>query len=138
MKIDWNKVKSEYASNLKLTHRDLAIKHGVSERQVSEHATKENWTELRSKTSEKIQEKLPEKLGEKMAEIKARHAGIGKMFQGIGVQKLQEIKPTEFREAMDITINGVKIEREATDLEKDRPIAIQINFGSKEVEEWAT
>ena len=142
MKIDWNKAKSEYASNPKLTHRDLAIKYSVSERQVDEHAIKENWTELRGKTSEKVQEKLPEKLGEKIAEIKARHAGIGKMLQVIVVESISEnrgkFKPKNLFEAKEAIATGVRIEREATDLEKDKPIAIQINFGSKEVEEWAT
>lgn len=61
-KIDWRKMRVEYARDLTASHRSLAIKYGVSPTMVSKRAAEENWTQTRKDYSEKVvQEMLQER-----------------------------------------------------------------------------
>lgn len=72
MAVDWLKIKTEYI-NGNVSQRDLAAKYGVTLRQISNHATAEQWVLERQshldKLSTEIQRKADEKTIESESEI---------------------------------------------------------------------
>lgn len=76
-KLKWEKLEKEYIST-KISYRDLAKKHKISERQVMRHGSEHNWVEKRqqyvSKVSAEVEKSLIQNETDKtVAELK----GIG-------------------------------------------------------------
>jgi len=150
-KIDWQKIRTDYTTNAQETLLSLAGKYNVHVDTLKKRAAKEDWTRLRQETAQLIHQKTTEKVTDQIAEVNARHVNYGKMLQGIAGKSLidekdengqvtrEGLKPSNFEQARLGLLAGVEIERKALDIEKsgNQPIAIQINFGSPEVDEWA-
>lgn len=142
MNYDWLKIKSYYISREDISYADLTTKFGVSETAIKEHqkTLSENWPEIRKIVAAKVSQRLPEKLGENIADVTARHAKIGRAMQQKGLEALQSvsIEPKETFMVKEYLKDGVKIEREALNIEKQSPIiGIKIEFANEEIEEWA-
>lgn len=71
-KVDWRKMKAEYASNLTVTHRSLAEKYGVSSTIVSKRAAEENWSQARKDYSEKVVQQMLQASAGATAQVLAR------------------------------------------------------------------
>lgn len=65
--MNWKKLKAEYIAG-GISYRELAEKHGVSFHTLRKIAAKENWRELRDKTSAKAATKIVEIESDKQAE----------------------------------------------------------------------
>lgn len=146
-KIDWLKAKMDYISNPQETYLSIAGRYNVSHQTVKDRALVENWTKSRLDTLQIADKKATEKVANKIADVNARQAGIGVAMQGMAIKAIQEkdangnpvIKPKTTDDVRLLALTGVTIERKALNIEKEgnQPVAIQINFGSPEVEEWA-
>jgi len=146
--IDWAPIKSDYISNPQETLTNLAVKYDINYGTLSQKANDDKWTELREETQKKAQDKTIEKLTDKIAAVNARHANLGIALQNISVNAIKEvdekgepkIKAKSVEEVRLLAQTGVEIERKALNIEKEgnTPVAIQINFGSPEVNEWST
>lgn len=147
-KIDWQIIRTEYTSNPQETLLSLAGKYNVHVDTLKKRAAKEDWTKLRQDTAQLIHQKTTEKVADKIASVNARQAGLGVALQGMAIKAIQEknedgtpkIQAKSVDEVRLLALTGVTIERKALNIEKEgnQPIAIQINFGSPEVDEWAT
>jgi uncharacterized protein YjcR len=128
MKIDWLSAKKDYLLNSKLSYADVAKKYGVSKLSVNKMAQKEKWQDARKKTLTKVNQELAENIGNKLAEVKVRHANLGKLLQEKGLNKIKKGKsiPKNFDDARKAIDTGVKIERDALDL--DKPAIPTINI----------
>jgi LysM repeat protein len=127
-KIKWIKAKTDYIKDETQSFESISKKYGVSVTAVKVRASKDGWVKLRKQTLQKVNQKLPEKLGNELAEIKARHARLGRILQGKGYQKISKQKavPQDFDDARRAIETGVKIEREALDLNKNTPPMVNI------------
>lgn len=146
-KINWLKAKMDYISNPQETYLSIAGRYRVNHQTVKKKALRENWTRARLNTLQMVDKKATEKVGNKIADVNARQAGIGVAIQGMAIKAMQEknaqgnpvIKPKTTDDIRLLALTGVTIERKALNIEKEgnQPVAIQINFGSPEAEEWA-
>ncbi len=142
-KISWSKALIEYISDETTSYTSIAAKYGVSVQAVKKRASKEKWQNLRTNTIQKVDQKLPEKLGEQIAQVNAKHAKIGRLLTTKGIKAIKKglLTPRNFYEAKDSIKDGIKIERDALNIQ-DRsqpPIAIQINFvgvPQEEINKW--
>ena len=141
-KISWSKALIDYLSDETSSYSSIAKKYGVSVQAVKKRAANERWQDLRSKTIQKVDQKLPEKLGEEIAQVNVKHAGIGRTLTNKGIKAMEEHKlaPKNFDEAKESIKDGIKIEREALNIQDKQPpsIAIQINFTNSQIDEWAS
>lgn len=103
MAVDWKKIKREYIKG-GITQRELAEKHGVTLRQISNHATSEGWVrereQRRDKLSTEIQQKADEKIAENESEVLAIKSRLKlKMYQQIEkrMESVDEADGQEFR-----------------------------------------
>lgn len=142
-KISWSKALIEYISNETSSYASIARKYGVSLQAVKQRASKEKWQNLRTTTIQKVDQKLPEKLGEEIAQVNAKHAKIGRMLTKKGIKAINQHKftPKNFDEAKESIKDGVRIERDALNIQdRDQPpVAIQINFvgvPQEEINKW--
>lgn len=140
-KINWVRALVDYIYDVTASYASIASKYGVSLQAVKKRASRDGWQELRRKTIQKVNQGLPEKVGETLAEVNARHAQIGIELQKMAADAIESgrVQPRTFNEARQMLVDGVKIERDALNLDQipRQPQAVQINFGSQEVEEWA-
>lgn len=58
--IHWEKIKAEYVQGA--FPKDIALKYGITAKQVSLKACKEGWNALKTRLAEKVQENLQEKI----------------------------------------------------------------------------
>jgi FKBP-type peptidyl-prolyl cis-trans isomerase (trigger factor) len=139
-KINWSAALTKYLMDQSLSYADIAKEFGLSTKAVANQAKKENWPKLRQETYQKIIQKLPEKISEEAVEANKRHLQIAKVFQSKGLEVLKEKLPETFTEAKETIKDGIELERKALGLniEQKQPIAVQVNFVSKEIEDWAT
>lgn len=145
--IDWQPIKTEFLADQKVTLAFLAEKYKVSYDTLTHKAHDEKWSNLRQEAQKLIQDKTIEKVTDQIAKVNARQANLGVALQNVAVRALQKkdeqgnptLEATTIDEVRLLALTGVTIERKALDIEKEgnTPIAIQINFGSPEVEEWA-
>lgn len=137
-KINWKQAAKDYFVDPTLSYEKIAKKYGVTTWTVYKRATKENWGELRDLTQSKGLKKVVETSINDIGSVRTRHADIGRVLQSEGLTALKKLKPKSFGHVWLAVKTGVEIERKALDLEKPDPnVAIQINFGSSEVEAWA-
>jgi len=146
-KVDWSTIRREYVANPMTTLRELAKKHGVSMTNVAIKCKKEEWIKLRGertkKELEQIKVKWLDKLADRQEEANNRHLQISKILQELGADYIQRKKftPRNYREAKETLNEGVALERQVLNIvnndKQQGTVAIQINFGSKEVEEYA-
>ena len=142
-KISWSKALIDYISDETTSYASIAAKYGVSVQAVKKRAGGEKWQALRTNTIQKVDQKLPEKLGEEIAQVNAKHAKIGRMLTKKGIKAINQHKlvPRNFDEAKESIKDGVRIERDALNIQ-DRsqpPVAIQINFvgvPQEEINKW--
>jgi len=70
--LNWEAIETEYVTS-EVSYGDLVKKHGVSERQLELHASRDGWvkkrTEWRGKTAVKAREKAGDLVAETLAEI---------------------------------------------------------------------
>ena len=146
-KIDWQKAKTDYISDPQETYLSIAGRYNVNHQTVKDRALVENWTKSRLDTLQIADKKTTEIVADKIANVNARQASLGVALQGMSIKAIQEkdvngnpvIKPKTIDDVRLLALTGVTIERKALNIEKEgtQPVAIQINFGSREVEEWA-
>lgn len=141
-KISWSKALIDYLSDETASYSSIAQKYGISVQAVKKRASKERWQDLKVKTIQKVDQKLPEKIGEEIAQVNAKHAYIGRTLTDKGIKAMEEHKlaPRNFDEAKESIKDGIKIEREALNIQdKQMPsVAIQINFTNPQIDEWAS
>ena len=132
-KVDWRKMKAEYASNLTVTHRSLAEKYGVSSTIVSKRAAEENWSQARKDYSEKVVQQMLQASAGATAQVLAR-------FSAAADKALTEIEkaladPQQFyRYRVEANAN----EREATGCEEVERVYKTLNTKAlKEVTDTA-
>ena len=142
-KISWSKALIDYLSDETSSYVSIAQKYGVSLQAVKKRASKEKWQNLRINTIQKVDQKLPEKLGEEIAQVNAKHARIGRMLTKKGIKAISKHKmvPKNFDGAKESIKDGVRIEREALNIQdkQQAPLAIQINFvgvSQEEMNKW--
>lgn len=142
-KISWSKALIDYISDETSSYASIAQKYGVSVQAVKKRASKEKWQNLRTNTIQKVDQKLPEKLGEEIAIVNAKHAKIGRMLTRKGMRAINQHKltPKNFDEAKESIKDGVRIEREALNIQdkSQSSVAIQINFvgvSQEEMNKW--
>ena len=145
-KIDWLKAKMDYLGNPQETYLSIAGRYNVNHQTVKDKALAENWKKSRLDTLQIADKRATERVANKIADVNIRQAGIGVAMQGMAIKAMQEkdpqgnpvIKPKTTDDIRLLALNGVTIERKALNIEKEgnQPIAIQVNFGSPEVEEW--
>lgn len=75
MAVDWLKIKTEYI-NGRITHKELAKKYGISERQVSQHSRDEHWVQEREKHLSEISAEIQERASEKIIDIESECLAI--------------------------------------------------------------
>lgn len=142
-KITWSQALIDYISDETVSYSSIAQKYGVSVQAVKKRASKEKWQYLRTNTIQEVDQKLPEKLGEEIAEVNAKHAKIGRLLTDKGIKAIEESKlsPKNFDEAKDSIKDGIRIEREALNIQdkQQSAVAIQINFvgvPQEEINKW--
>ena len=135
----WNRIKSLYLTG-NTTYKQLSKKFKISENMIAIRAGKEKWTDEKQKVQDKVNEKLPEKISDKIVETNTRHHQLGGVLISQGIKAMQSgIRPTEYKDAQMSIVHGVDIQRKSLNLEDvKQPVLIQINFKSKELEEWAS
>lgn len=67
MSVDWAKIKTEYI-NENITQRELAEKYGVTLRQISNHATAEQWVQERERYRDNLSTEIQQRAAEKKAD----------------------------------------------------------------------
>lgn len=139
-KVNWALARTDYISNEQLSYQDIAGKYAVSKRSVTKKAVEEGWQGLRQETSLKVLQKLPDKVSETIVQVNQRHAYLGKLLQAKSLEAMVDGKlyPKDIKEALLAIKTGVEIERKALRLDKEELKEIRVNFGSPEVEKWAT
>ncbi|OGH39053.1 MAG: hypothetical protein A2905_00440 [Candidatus Levybacteria bacterium RIFCSPLOWO2_01_FULL_36_10] len=147
-KIDWQKAKTDYISSQQETYLSIAGRYNVSHQTVKDKALADNWTKARLDTLQIADKKTTEIVADKIAQVNARQAGLGVALQGMSIKAIQEkdadgnpvIKPKTTDDIRLLALTGVTIERKALNIEKKEnlPVAVQINFGSPEIDDWAT
>lgn len=142
-KIGWSKALIDYISDETSSYASIAEKYGVSVQAVKKRAAKEKWKDLRTNTIQKVDQRLPEKLGEEIAQVNAKHARIGRMLTKKGIKAINRHKlaPENFNEAKESIKDGIRIEREALNIQdkQQSSVAIQINFvgvSQEEMNQW--
>ena len=65
--VNWRKIKAEYIAG-GISQRELAEKHGISQRTIERRAQQEKWTEKRKDADGKAVEKVAEKTAETVAD----------------------------------------------------------------------
>ncbi len=70
MAIDWLKIKAEYI-NGNITQRELAEKHGVTLRQISNHATAERWVDEREQRRNEISIEIQQEADKKTVDVES-------------------------------------------------------------------
>jgi len=146
-RIDWSTIRREYIANPDKTLREISKKYNLSIRTIALKCRKEEWVRLRGertkKELEQIKVKWLDKLADRQEEANNRHLTISKILQEIGADYIQRKKftPRNYREAKETLNEGVALERQVLNIvnndKQQGTVAIQINFGSKEVEEYA-
>lgn len=140
-KINWAKALAEYISDETLSYQDIASKYGISKRSVVNRAKKDNWQILKKETLLKVHQKLPEKTSTNLVELAEHHASIGNRLINIGLNSLEneDSLPRTAKETINYIVNGIDLQRKAFGMDNKANIItqFQINFGSKEIEEWA-
>lgn len=81
-KIDWRKMKVEYARDLTASHRSLAEKYGVSSTMVSKRAAEENWSQARKDYSEKVVQEMLQERALADAHTLTRFKGVAEKLLG--------------------------------------------------------
>lgn len=70
MAVDWMKVKAEYI-NGDVTQRELATKYGVTLRQISNHATSEQWVQEREQHRNKLSTEIQQETDKKTVDTES-------------------------------------------------------------------
>ncbi len=142
-KINWSKALIDYISDETSSYASIAQKYSISVQAVKKRASKDKWQALRTNTILKVDQKLPEKVGEEIAKVNAKHAQIGRLLTDKGIKAIEESKlsPKNFDEAKDSIKDGIRIERDALNIQdrSQSPVAIQINFvgvPQEEINKW--
>lgn len=73
--VDWERIRIEYIAG-GTSLRKLADKYGVSVSMVKRRATKEKWTDERTKTEPKVHQETVQKMVRRVAESNAENADI--------------------------------------------------------------
>lgn len=101
MAVDWLKLKTEYI-NGDITQRGLSEKYGVTLRQISNHATAEQWVQEReqhrNKLSTEIQQKSDEKTVESESEVLAIKSRLKLTFYQQIEKRLQSVDEEDGQE----------------------------------------
>ena len=121
-KYDWFKLKKEFLSDPTMTYAKLAERHSMPVRTIQNRGNVHRWLALRTEIMKRAEEKALREIESKHAEIKFRHATIGKSLQAEGIQAINQKKkkPRTAKEALGFVTEGVRIEREAEGMEKEK------------------
>lgn len=115
----WNKIKAEYLQGV--TPKELAKKYGLTAKQVSDKASREDWVIEKSKINEKTRENIQDRMMQYSNDIVDRlyqiaidknektcdRINAGKII--VELSGLKNTKQEEKAELPTININGVKI-----------------------------
>lgn len=75
MSVDWAKIKTEYI-NGNITQRELAEKYGVTLRQISNHATAEQWVQEREQHRDKLSTEIQQETDKKTVDTESEVLAI--------------------------------------------------------------
>jgi hypothetical protein len=127
--IDWLSVYNYFISSDTITLADCANKFGVHVDYVRQVAAKQNWTTKKLQVRQTAIALMEQKTANEIAKRNEEHAKIGRAIQGVSLEALASgnFKPKSFEEIRKGLETGVKLERQALNLDKQPSVAIQQN-----------
>lgn len=125
---DWLAIKEDYLLNPTARLTDIAQKHGIAESTINRKSQLEGWAKERQIVYKRADEKAMVKIEDRIAELKTRHALIGKFLQKSGIEaiKKKKVNIRSAKTALEYTVAGVNIEREAEGLNRQGPQIVNI------------
>lgn len=124
---NWFEIKKDFLANPTVTYQELAKTYKVSPKTIIQKARTENWLMLRNEIMKRAEERVVKETEKKLSEIKLRHSTMGKMLQSEGIKAIKSGKrPRTAKEALQFTVEGVRIEREAEGVEQKQPNIVNI------------
>ncbi len=125
---DWLAIKEDYLLNPTTTLAVLAQRYGIAEGTINQKSQRDGWAKERQIVYKRADEKAMVKIEDRIAELKTRHALIGKFLQKAGIEaiKKKKVNIRSAKTALEYTMAGVNIEREAEGLNRQAPQIVNI------------
>lgn len=142
--LNWQRIKTEYITNPDTTLAILAKKNKVSTDTIGRRCTREKWVDLRKEHQSRLQSDLPKLTAQLKQQIiettDNKHLQYSQKLQDLGIKAIKQNKwyPKSFKEAKETILDGVALERKILNIDTPEQVtAIQINFGSDKVKDYA-
>lgn len=125
---DWLAIKEDYLLNPTTTLSALGHKYGIPDSTINQKSQRDGWAKERQIVYKKADEKALVKIEDRIVELKIRHALIGKFLQKAGIEAIKKKKVTirSAKTALEYTVAGVNLEREAEGLNHQGPQIVNI------------
>ena len=127
-KNNWLAVKQEYLANPTKTLTDIGATFGIPRSTMAKKSYLEGWAKQRDILYMEVDKRAKDMQVEKLAALVTRHALMGKLLQKTGIEaiKSKKVRIKNAKDALEYTIEGIRIEREAEGLDKQAPQIVNI------------
>lgn len=130
--INWLAVYNHFIANDTTTLADCASKFDIHVDYVRQKASQEQWTSKKLQVRQAALKLMEQQTADEIAKRNEEHAKMGRAIQGVALESLATsgYKPRSFDEIRKGLETGIKIERQALDM--DRKIIPNVEISNNE------
>ena len=110
------------------TLEDVGITYGVPKSTIRNKSFREGWAKQKDVLYVKVDQRAKDMQIERLAALATRQALMGKFLQKTGIEaiKSKKVRIKNAKDALEYTVAGVRMEREAEGLDKQTPQIVNI------------
>src|SRR3990167_9238324 len=127
-KNDWVAVKQEYLMNPTKTLEEVGAQFGIPKTTINNKSFMEGWAKQKDILYVKVDQRAKDMQVERLAALATRQALMGRFLQKAGIEaiKSKKVRIKSAKDALEYTVAGVRMEREAEGLDKQTPQIVNI------------
>lgn len=127
-KNDWVAVKRDYLSSPTKTLEEVGVTYGIPKSTINNRSFMEGWAKQKDILYVKVDQRAKDMQVERLAALATRQSLMGRFLQKAGIEaiKSKKVKIKSAKDALEFTVAGVRMEREAEGLDKQAPQIVNI------------
>ena len=127
-KNDWESVKRDYLMNPTKTLEQVGAAYGIPKTTIYNRSFQEGWAKQKDILYVKVDQRAKDMQVERLAALATRQALMGRFLQKTGIEaiKNKKVHIKSAKDALEFTVAGVRMEREAEGLDKQTPQIVNI------------
>ena len=110
------------------TLEDVGATYGIPKSTINNRSFREGWAKQKDVLYIKVDQRAKDMQVERLAALATRQALMGKFLQKVGIEsiKSKKVRIKTAKDALEFTVAGVRMEREAEGLDKQTPQIVNI------------